>query len=173
MGKSVAESRAEVVYAANYLRWFGEEAVRIDGSWKISEDGSARVLVMRQPVGPCLFITPWNAPLSMPARKIGPAIAAGCTMVLKPAAQTPLTTNALAALLAEAGLPDGVLNVVPTSDAPALSEHLLHDRRLRKISFTGSTTVGRVLLAQAAENVLRTSMELGGNARHAGFPDVA
>ncbi len=164
MGKSLAESRTEVTYAANYLRWFGEEAVRIDGSWKTSEDGTARVLVMRQPVGPCLFITPWNAPLSMPARKIGPAIAAGCTMVVKPAAQTPLTINALAAVLAEAGLPDGVLNVVTTSEAPALSETLLHDRRLRKISFTGSTPVGRVLLAQAAENVLRTSMELGGNA---------
>ena len=164
MGKSLAESRGEVAYAANYLRWFGEEAVRIDGSWKVSEDGTARVLVMRQPVGPCLFITPWNAPLSMPARKIGPAIAAGCTMVLKPAAQTPLTTNALAAVLAEAGLPDGVLNVVPTSEASALSERLLRDRRLRKISFTGSTAVGRRLLAQAAPNVLRTSMELGGNA---------
>ncbi|WP_375477053.1 NAD-dependent succinate-semialdehyde dehydrogenase [uncultured Jatrophihabitans sp.] len=164
MGKSLAESRGEVAYAANYLRWFGEEAVRIDGSWKVSEDGTARVLVMRQPVGPCLFITPWNAPLSMPARKIGPAIAAGCTMVLKPAAQTPLTTNALAAVLAEAGLPDGVLNVVPTSEASALSEHLLGDERLRKISFTGSTAVGRLLLAQAAQNVLRTSMELGGNA---------
>ena len=164
MGKSLKESREEVTYAANYLRWFGEEAVRLDGSWKTSEDGTARVLVMRQPVGPCLFITPWNAPLSMAARKIGPAVAAGCTMVLKPAAQTPLTTNALAALLAEAGLPDGVLNVVPTSDAPALTAGLLQDRRLRKISFTGSTPVGRVLLAQAAQNVLRTSMELGGNA---------
>ncbi|MFG1607822.1 NAD-dependent succinate-semialdehyde dehydrogenase [Actinoplanes sp. NPDC049265] len=164
MGKSLVESRAEVVYAANYLRWFGEEAVRIDGSWKVSEDGTARVLVMRQPVGPCLFITPWNAPLSMPARKIGPAVAAGCTMVLKPAAQTPLTANALAAVLTEAGLPDGVLNVVVTSDAPALTGPLLRDRRLRKLSFTGSTTVGRVLLAHAAANVLRTSMELGGNA---------
>ena len=164
MGKSLKESREEVTYAADYLRWFGEEAVRLDGSWKTSEDGTARVLVMRQPVGPCLFITPWNAPLSMAARKIAPAVAAGCTMVLKPAAQTPLTTNALAALLAEAGLPDGVLNVVPTSDAPALSARLLQDRRLRKISFTGSTPVGRVLLEQAAHNVLRTSMELGGNA---------
>lgn len=164
MGKSVAESRAEVDYGAGYLRWFGEEAVRIDGSWKVSEDGSARVLVMRQPVGPCLLITPWNAPLAMPARKIGPAVAAGCTMIVKPAPQTPLTTAALAALLTEAGLPDGVLNVVPTTRAGAVTEALLGDGRLRKLSFTGSTPVGRLLLAQAADTVLRTSMELGGNA---------
>jgi succinate-semialdehyde dehydrogenase/glutarate-semialdehyde dehydrogenase len=164
MGKSLAESRAEVEYAANYLRWFGEEAVRIDGSWKVSEDGTARVLVTRQPVGPCLLITPWNAPLAMPARKIGPAVAAGCTMVVKPAAQTPLTTAALAGLLAEAGLPDGVLNVVPTTRAAEVTEPLLRDGRLRKLSFTGSTPVGRLLLSQAADTVLRTSMELGGNA---------
>ncbi|WP_199191739.1 NAD-dependent succinate-semialdehyde dehydrogenase [Amycolatopsis sp. CA-126428] len=164
MGKSLVESRAEVDYGAQYLRWFGEEAVRIDGSWKVSEDGSARVLVMRQPVGPCLLITPWNAPLAMPARKIGPAVAAGCTMIVKPAAQTPLTTAALASLLAEAGLPDGVLNVVPTTQAGAITELLLRDGRLRKLSFTGSTPVGRLLLSQAADTVLRTSMELGGNA---------
>lgn len=164
MGKSLAESRSEVAYAAGYLRWFAEEAVRIDGGWKVSEDGSARVLVMRQPVGPCLLITPWNAPLAMPARKIAPALAAGCTSVVKPAPQTPLTTNALVSLLVEAGLPDGAVNVVPTSHASALSEPLMADRRLRKVSFTGSTPVGRLLLAQAAQNVLRTSMELGGNA---------
>lgn len=164
MGKSVAESRAEVDYGANYLRWFGEEAVRIDGRWKVSEDGSARVLVMRQPVGPCLLITPWNAPLAMPARKIGPAVAAGCTMIVKPAQQTPLTTAALAGLLAEAGLPDGVLNIVPTTQAGAITELLMRDGRLRKLSFTGSTSVGRLLLSQAADTVLRTSMELGGNA---------
>lgn len=164
MGKSLAESRAEVDYGANYLRWFGEEAVRIDGSWKISEDGSARVLVMRQPVGPCLLITPWNAPLAMPARKIGPAVAAGCTMIVKPAPQTPLTTAALAGLLAEVGLPDGVLNIVPTTQAGVITERLIQDGRLRKLSFTGSTPVGRLLLAQAADTVLRTSMELGGNA---------
>nr|WP_260611437.1 NAD-dependent succinate-semialdehyde dehydrogenase [Streptomyces sp. WAC04770] len=164
MGKSLAESRSEVAYAANYLRWFAEEAVRIDGNWKVSEDGSARVLVMHQPVGPSLLITPWNAPLAMPARKLGPALAAGCTAVVKPAAQTPLTTNAFVALLSEAGLPDGVVNVVPTTRAPELSTPLLADSRLRKVSFTGSTQVGRLLLAQAAENVLRTSMELGGNA---------
>ncbi|MCP2242169.1 succinate semialdehyde dehydrogenase (EC 1.2.1.16) [Lentzea aerocolonigenes] len=164
MGKALAESRAEVEYGANYLRWFGEEAVRIDGSWKVSEDGTARVLVTRQPVGPCLLITPWNAPLAMPARKIGPAVAAGCTTVVKPAQQTPLTMAALAALLTEAGLPDGVLNIVPTTRAAAITEALLGDGRLRKLSFTGSTPVGRTLLSQAADTVLRTSMELGGNA---------
>ncbi|WP_369225688.1 NAD-dependent succinate-semialdehyde dehydrogenase [Streptomyces sp. R39] len=164
MGKSLAESRAEVLYGANYLRWFGEEAVRIDGSWKVSEDGTARVLVTRQPVGPCLLITPWNAPLAMPARKIGPAVAAGCTMIVKPAAQTPLTTAALAGVLTAAGLPDGVLNIIPTTQAAAVTEPLLRDGRLRKLSFTGSTPVGRLLLSQAADTVLRTSMELGGNA---------
>ncbi|WP_439655959.1 NAD-dependent succinate-semialdehyde dehydrogenase [Lentzea sp. HUAS TT2] len=164
MGKSLAESRAEVTYGAHYLRWFGEEAVRIDGTWKVSEDGTARVLVTRQPVGPCLLITPWNAPLAMPARKIGPAVAAGCTMVVKPAAQTPLTTAALAEVLREAGLPDGVLNIIPTTQAAAVTEPLLRDGRLRKLSFTGSTPVGRLLMAQAAGTVLRTSMELGGNA---------
>ncbi|MFD4636081.1 NAD-dependent succinate-semialdehyde dehydrogenase [Lentzea sp. NPDC058436] len=164
MGKSRAEARAEVEYGAHYLRWFGEEAVRIDGTWKVSEDGTARVLVTRQPVGPCLLITPWNAPLAMPARKIGPAVAAGCTMIVKPAEQTPLTTAALAEVLREAGLPDGVLNVVPTTRAAAITEPLLRDGRLRKLSFTGSTPVGRLLMAQAAGTVLRTSMELGGNA---------
>ncbi|MEU1629765.1 NAD-dependent succinate-semialdehyde dehydrogenase [Streptomyces sp. NPDC020096] len=164
MGKSLAESRAEVAYGAHYLRWFGEEAVRIDGTWKVSEDGTARVLVTRQPVGPCLLITPWNAPLAMPARKIGPAVAAGCTMIVKPAAQTPLTTAALAGLLTEAGLPDGVLNIIPTTQAAAVTQPLLRDGRLRKLSFTGSTPVGRLLLSQAADTVLRTSMELGGNA---------
>ncbi|MFJ3365675.1 NAD-dependent succinate-semialdehyde dehydrogenase [Streptomyces anthocyanicus] len=164
MGKSLAEARAEVDYAAGYLRWFAEEAVRIDGTWKVSEDATARVLVMRQPVGPCLLITPWNAPLAMPARKIAPAVAAGCTMVLKPAPQTPLTSIALAAVLIEAGLPAGVLNLLPTTSAAEMAEALMKDQRLRKISFTGSTAVGRMLLAQASANVLRTSMELGGNA---------
>ncbi|CAA9217559.1 MAG: Succinate-semialdehyde dehydrogenase [NAD(P)+] [uncultured Blastococcus sp.] len=164
MGKSLAESRAEVAYGANYFRWFSEEAVRIDGEWKTSDDGASRVLVMRQPVGPCLFITPWNAPLAMPARKIGPAVAAGCTMVVKPAEQTPLTMLKVAAVLREAGLPDGVLNVVPTTRSALVTRPLLHDRRLRKLSFTGSTQVGRALIAESAEQVLRTSMELGGNA---------
>ncbi|MFC8564534.1 NAD-dependent succinate-semialdehyde dehydrogenase [Streptomyces sp. NPDC057245] len=164
MGKSLSEARAEVDYAAGYLRWFAEEAVRIDGTWKTSEDGTARVLVTHEPVGPCLLITPWNAPLAMPARKVAPAVAAGCTMVLKPAPQTPLSSIAFAELMIEAGLPDGVLNVVPTTDAAALSDALMRDSRLRKVSFTGSTAVGRLLLAQASRNVLRTSMELGGNA---------
>ncbi|MFH8984282.1 NAD-dependent succinate-semialdehyde dehydrogenase [Streptomyces varsoviensis] len=172
MGKSLAESRAEVDYGAQYLRWFGEEAVRIDGGWKVSEDGSARVLVMRQPVGPCLLITPWNAPLAMPARKIAPAVAAGCTMIVKPAPQAPLTTAALAEVLIEAGLPAGVLNIIPTLDAAGVTEPLLRDGRLRKLSFTGSTPVGRLLLAQAADTVLRTSMELGGNAPFVVFPDA-
>lgn len=164
MGKSLAESRWEVAYGADYLRWFSEEAVRIGGEWQTNPAGNARLVTMRQPVGPCLLITPWNAPLAMPARKIGPAIAAGCTMIVKPAAQTPLTSLFLAEVLAEAGLPAGVLSVLPTSDPGALSDALLADPRLRKVSFTGSTPVGRMLLAKAATNVLRTSMELGGNA---------
>lgn len=164
MGKSVAESRAEVLYSAGFFRWFGEEAVRIDGQWKTNEDGTGRVLVMHQPVGPALLITPWNVPLAMPARKVAAAAAAGCTMVVKPAAQTPLTMLCLAAVLAEAGLPDGVLNVVPTTTAAAMVQPMMADGRLRKISFTGSTEVGRTLLAQAAPTVMRTSMELGGNA---------
>lgn len=164
MGKSLAESREEVVYAAEYLRWFGEEAVRIDGEWKVGESGGSRVLVMKQPVGPCLLITPWNAPLAMPARKIAPALAAGCTTVVKPAGQTPLTTLKLASLFAEAGLPAGIVNVVTTSHSAQVTTPLIHDPRMRKLSFTGSTPVGRVLIAQSAEQVLRTSMELGGNA---------
>ena len=164
MGKSLAESRSEVAYGADYLRWFSEEAVRIGGEWRTNAAGNARLVIMRQPVGPCLLIIPWNAPIAMPARKIGPAVAAGCTMIVKPAAQTPLTSLFLAEVLAAAGLPDGVLSVLPTSDPGALSDVLLADPRLRKISFTGSTPVGRMLLAKAAPNVLRTSMELGGNA---------
>ena len=163
MGKSVTESKAEVTYAAEFFRWFSEEAVRISGDWATDPTGN-RMLVMRQPVGPCLLITPWNMPLSMGTRKIGPAIAAGCTMVVKPADLTPLTMLYLADVLAEAGLPPGVLNVVPTTDPGGVVEPLLADPRLRKLSFTGSTAVGRKLLAQAADTVLRTSMELGGNA---------
>ncbi|MCP2262687.1 NAD-dependent succinate-semialdehyde dehydrogenase [Promicromonospora thailandica] len=164
MGKSLEESRGEVAYGADYLRWFSEEAVRISGEWKVNAAGTARVLTMRQPVGPCLLITPWNAPLAMPARKIGPAIAAGCTMILKPAAQTPLTALFLAEALADAGLPEGVLSVLPTSDAGGLTDALFADDRIRKVSFTGSTEVGRMLLRKSADHVLRTSMELGGNA---------
>jgi succinate-semialdehyde dehydrogenase/glutarate-semialdehyde dehydrogenase len=164
MGKSLAESRREVAYGADYFRWFSEEAVRIAGEWKVNAAGDGRVLTMRQPVGPCLLITPWNVPLALPARKIAPAIAAGCTMVLKPASQTPLSALALAELLADAGLPDGVINVFPTSTSGATTQPLFHDPRLRKVSFTGSTQVGKVLIERAAANVLRVSMELGGNA---------
>jgi succinate-semialdehyde dehydrogenase/glutarate-semialdehyde dehydrogenase len=172
MGKPVAESRAEVTYAADFLRWFGEEAVRIDGRWTPNPNGAARLLVMRQPVGPCLFITPWNFPMAMGTRKIGPAVAAGCTMVCKPGSLTPLSMLALADLLTEAGLPKGVLNVVPTSRSGGLGKAVLADPRLRKLSFTGSTEVGRVLMAQAAPNVLRVSMELGGNAPFLVFDDA-
>lgn len=164
MGKSLAESRAEVAYGADYLRWFSEEAVRITGEWKTNSAGDGRVLTMRQPVGPALLITPWNAPLAMLTRKIGPAVAAGCTMIVKPAAQTPLTALMLTNLMVEAGLPDNVLNLVTTSHAGPVTGPLITDRRLRKLSFTGSTAVGRRLLQAAADNVLRTSMELGGNA---------
>ena len=164
MGKPLAESRAEVAYGAEFLRWFSEEAVRIRGSWSVAPAGGSRLLTMKQAVGPCLAITPWNFPLAMATRKIGPALAAGCTVVLKPAAQTPLTASAFAVLLLEAGLPDGVLSVLPTSDAGALCGPLLDDARLRKLTFTGSTAVGKSLVAQSAAHLQRTSMELGGNA---------
>ena len=146
MGKSLAESRAEIAYAAEFFRWFSEESVRIAGRWSVAPNGATRLLTMKQPVGPCLFITPWNFPLAMGTRKIGPAVAAGCTMVVKPAPQTPLSMYALAGLLAEAGLPDGVLNVISTSRTPEVIEPLLRDHRLRKLSFTGSTPVGRKLV---------------------------
>jgi succinate-semialdehyde dehydrogenase/glutarate-semialdehyde dehydrogenase len=145
--------------------------VRIDGSYTIAPNGRSRLLVLRQPVGPCLMVTPWNFPMAMGTRKIGPAIAAGCTMVVKPAEQTPLSMLALAEVLTEAGLPDGVLNVVTTSDAGAVMEPLIRDPRTRKLSFTGSTAVGRKLIAQAADRVLRVSMELGGNAPFLVFAD--
>ncbi|MGQ0521097.1 MAG: NAD-dependent succinate-semialdehyde dehydrogenase [Actinomycetota bacterium] len=172
MGKPVAESRAEVAYAGEFLRWFGEEAVRVEGDYRVAPDGGSRIVTMRQPVGPCLLITPWNFPLAMGARKIGPAIAAGCTMVVKPAAQTPLSMLSLAAILQEAGLPDGVLNVMATSEPGDLVGPLLADPRLRKLSFTGSTETGRRLMAQAAPNLLRLSLELGGNAPFIVFADA-
>jgi succinate-semialdehyde dehydrogenase/glutarate-semialdehyde dehydrogenase len=172
MGKPVAESRTEVAYAAEFFRWFAEEAVRIGGDYTTAPNGKGRVLVMRQPVGPCLLITPWNFPAAMGARKIGPAVAAGCTMVMKPAGQTPLSMLMLASLLAEAGLPPGVLNVITTSDSGGVMEPLIKDPRARKLSFTGSTEVGRRLLAQASDQVLRTSMELGGNAPLVVFGDA-
>jgi succinate-semialdehyde dehydrogenase / glutarate-semialdehyde dehydrogenase len=164
MGKPIAESRAEVAYGADFLRWFAEEAVRIAGSTRVAPAGGARILTIRRPVGPCLLVTPWNFPLAMGTRKIGPALAAGCTVIVKPAALTPLTMNALASIMCEAGLPAGVLAVLPTSTSAPVVASVMTDPRLRKISFTGSTEVGRQLIAQAADGVLRVSMELGGNA---------
>jgi succinate-semialdehyde dehydrogenase/glutarate-semialdehyde dehydrogenase len=172
MGKPVAESRAEVAYAADFFRWFSEEAVRISGDYKVSTSGANRVLVMRQPVGPCLLITPWNFPAAMAARKVGPALAAGCTVVLKPAQQTPLSALAMAQIFMEAGLPGGVFNVVTTSSARKVTAPLLSDSRLRKLSFTGSTEVGSQLMAAAADRVLRVSLELGGNAPFLVFGDA-
>ncbi|HEX5810668.1 MAG TPA: NAD-dependent succinate-semialdehyde dehydrogenase, partial [Pseudonocardia sp.] len=172
MGKPLAESKGEITYAAEFFRWFAEEAVRIDGQYAVAPNGASRFLVMRQPVGVCLLVTPWNFPMAMGTRKIGPAVAAGCAMVIKPAQQTPLSMHALAAILAEAGLPDGVLNVVTTSSAGKVMEPLIRDGRARKLSFTGSTAVGRTLLEQAADKVLRTSMELGGNAPFVVFGDA-
>jgi succinate-semialdehyde dehydrogenase/glutarate-semialdehyde dehydrogenase len=172
MGKPLAESKGEIAYAAEFFRWFAEEAVRIDGGYQVAPNGQGRFLVMRQPVGPCLLITPWNFPAAMGARKIGPAVAAGCTMVIKPAAQTPLSMLKLAELMTEAGLPAGVLNVITTSDSGGVMEPLIRDPRARKLSFTGSTPVGQKLIEQSAEQVLRTSMELGGNAPFLVFEDA-
>jgi succinate-semialdehyde dehydrogenase/glutarate-semialdehyde dehydrogenase len=172
MGKPLSEARAEISYAAEFFRWFAEEAVRITGRYSLAPDGGSRMLVMHQPVGPCIQITPWNFPLAMGTRKIGPAVAAGCTMVVKPAQQTPLSMLALGGLMSEAGLPAGVLNIITASKAGQVTEPLLRDPRTRKLSFTGSTEVGRVLLRQAADNVLRTSMELGGNAPFLVFGDA-
>ena len=172
MGKSVAESKAEIAYSAEFFRWFSGEALRLDGYYKAAGNGASRVLVMRQPVGPCYFITPWNFPTAMGTRKIGPAIAAGCTMVVKPAKNTPLSMLALAKILEECGLPPGVLNVITSSSSGGVSKPIIGDPRLRKLSFTGSTEVGRTLIAQAAENVLNVSMELGGNAPFLIFDDA-
>jgi len=172
MGKSLAESRAEIVYAAEFLRWFSEEAVRIHGRYMVATTGKGRIMTMRQPVGPCVFVTPWNFPTAMGTRKIAPAVAAGCTMVVKPAQQTPLSMLALAQILERAGLPGGVLNVITAKRSGAVIEPLLKDPRARKLSFTGSTEVGRVLIAQSAEQILRVSMELGGNAPFLVFDDA-
>ncbi|KGN31904.1 succinate-semialdehyde dehdyrogenase [Knoellia sinensis KCTC 19936] len=172
MGKPLAEARGEVAYGAEFFRWFSEEAVRIHGRYAVNPAGGSRLLTMQKPVGPTFMITPWNFPLAMGTRKIGPAVAAGCTMVAKPASETPLTMLALAALLAEAGLPDGVLNVVTTTDTAVVSEPIIRDPRLRKLTFTGSTAVGRLLVEQSAEQLLRVSMELGGNAPFLVFEDA-
>jgi succinate-semialdehyde dehydrogenase / glutarate-semialdehyde dehydrogenase len=172
MGKTVKESQAEIAYAAEFFRWFSEEAVRIEGRYAVNSNGQGRVLTMKQPVGPCLMITPWNFPLAMGTRKIGPAVAAGCTMVVKPAQQTPLSMLALGKILEEAGLPGGVLNMFTASSSSETTAPLISDPRLRKMSFTGSTEVGRKLMAQASDTLLRLSMELGGNAPFLVFEDA-
>jgi succinate-semialdehyde dehydrogenase / glutarate-semialdehyde dehydrogenase len=171
-GKALADAKGEVTYAAEFFRWFAEEAVRVDGLVKNAPSGANRILVVNQPVGVCVLVTPWNFPAAMATRKIGPALAAGCTVVLKPASDTPLTALAMAGILAEAGVPEGVVNVLPSRSSGKVVSAMLKDPRVRKISFTGSTEVGRILLAQAAENVVNTSMELGGNAPFVVFADA-
>ncbi|HUZ84878.1 MAG TPA: NAD-dependent succinate-semialdehyde dehydrogenase [Gaiellales bacterium] len=172
MGKPLAESRGEIAYAADFFRWFAEEAVRIGGRYAMAPNGGSRLLTMRQPVGPCLLITPWNFPLAMGTRKIGPAVAAGCTMVVKPARQTPLSMLALVDVLERAGLPAGVLNLVTSSSSGSVMKPLIGDPRLRKLSFTGSTEIGQLLARQASDQLLRMSMELGGNAPFLVFADA-
>ncbi|MCR2793673.1 NAD-dependent succinate-semialdehyde dehydrogenase [Microbacterium sp. zg.Y625] len=172
MGKPLAEARGEVAYGGEFLRWFSEEAVRANGRYGANPEGTGRMIVTQHPVGPCFLITPWNFPLAMATRKIAPALAAGCTVVVKPAALTPLTTLAFAKLLEDAGLPAGVVNVVTTRSSGPLSDAIIADPRLRKLSFTGSTPVGVSLLEKAAKGVLRTSMELGGNAPFIVFDDA-
>jgi succinate-semialdehyde dehydrogenase/glutarate-semialdehyde dehydrogenase len=172
MGKPLSEARDEVVYAADYLRWYAEQAVRFPGRMGPSPDGRSTILVSREPVGVCLLITPWNYPLAMAARKIAPALAAGCTAILKPADLTPLTSLLLGQVLLDAGVPAGVCTIIPTTDADAVSRTLMSDPRLAKVSFTGSTQVGRLLLERSAVNVMRASMELGGNAPLLVFNDA-
>jgi succinate-semialdehyde dehydrogenase/glutarate-semialdehyde dehydrogenase len=172
MGKPLEESKGEITYAAEFFRWFAEQAVRIDGRYSVNPAGAGRLLTMKHPIGPCLLITPWNFPTAMGTRKIGPAIAAGCTMVVKPAQQTPLSMLALAALLTEAGLPDGVLNVITSSNAGDVTGPLFDDSRLRKMSFTGSTPVGKTLMKLASKKLVKCSMELGGNAPFLVFGDA-
>jgi succinate-semialdehyde dehydrogenase/glutarate-semialdehyde dehydrogenase len=172
MGKPIKESKAEIAYGAEFFRWFSEQSVRIDGRYAVAPNGQGRLLTMKQPVGPCLLITPWNFPLAMGTRKIGPAVAAGCTMVVKPAQQTPLSMLMLTKILEEAGLPEGVLNLVTASSAGETTGPLISDQRLRKLSFTGSTEVGRKLMEQASGNLLKLSMELGGNAPFIVFEDA-
>ncbi len=172
MGKVVAESKGEVTYGAEFFRWFAEEAVRIGGRYTPSPAGTGRIIVTKQAVGPCYAITPWNFPLAMGTRTMGPAFAAGCTMIVKPAQETPLTMLLLAKLMDEAGLPKGVLSVLPTSNPGPVTEALINDGRLRKLTFTGSTGVGKALVKQSADKLLRTSMELGGNAPFVVFDDA-
>jgi succinate-semialdehyde dehydrogenase / glutarate-semialdehyde dehydrogenase len=172
MGKPLKESAGEVTYGGEFLRWFSEEAAHVQGRYGANPEGTGRMIVTQHPVGPCFLITPWNFPLAMATRKIAPALAAGCTMVVKPASQTPLTTSLFVQLLAEAGVPAGVVNVITTSTSGPVSEAIIRDPRLRKLSFTGSTEVGQKLLELAATGVLRTSMELGGNAPFVVFDDA-
>ncbi|HVT63607.1 MAG TPA: NAD-dependent succinate-semialdehyde dehydrogenase [Mycobacteriales bacterium] len=172
MGKPLAESRAEIAYAADFVRWFSEQAVRVDGRFSMNPSGAGRLLTMKQPIGPCLLITPWNFPAAMGARKIGPALAAGCTMVVKPAQLTPLSMNAFAEILTEAGLPGGVVNIVTSSSASRVTAPLFDDARLRKMSFTGSTPVGKKLMEMASKRLIKCSMELGGNAPFLVFEDA-
>jgi succinate-semialdehyde dehydrogenase/glutarate-semialdehyde dehydrogenase len=171
-GKALTDARGEVTYAAEFFRWYAEEAVRASGELLTAPSGANRILVVRQPIGVCVLITPWNFPAAMATRKIGPALAAGCTVILKPASDTPLTALALAALLADAGVPPGVVNVLPSRRSGAMVSAMLHDPRVRKLSFTGSTEVGRQLLHEAADGVISTSMELGGNAPFLVFDDA-
>ncbi|MCU1483049.1 MAG: putative succinate-semialdehyde dehydrogenase [Subtercola sp.] len=171
-GKALTDARGEVAYAAEFLRWYSEEAVRIPGSLSTAPAGTNRILISHQPIGICVLVTPWNFPAAMATRKIGPALAAGCTVVLKPASDTPLTALAMARTFEQAGLPAGVLNVVPSRKSGSVVSAMLHDSRVRKLSFTGSTEVGRVLLKEAADLVLNTSMELGGNAPFLVFADA-
>jgi succinate-semialdehyde dehydrogenase/glutarate-semialdehyde dehydrogenase len=172
MGKPLAESAGEVTYGGEFLRWFSEEAAHVQGRYGANPEGTGRMIVTQHPVGPCYLITPWNFPLAMATRKIAPALAAGCTVVVKPASQTPLTTSLFVQLLEDAGVPVGVVNVINTSTSGPVSEAIISDPRLRKLSFTGSTSVGQKLLEQAATGVLRTSMELGGNAPFIVFEDA-
>ena len=172
MGKPLAEARGEVKYGNEFFRWFAEEAVRIHGRYAVAPDGATRLVTTKQPVGPTFAITPWNFPLAMGTRKIGPALAAGCTLVVKPAHETPLTMLLLARTLEEVGLPAGVLNVITTSHSSDVSEPIIRDPRLRKLTFTGSTGVGKALVEQSAEQLLRLSMELGGNAPFVVFEDA-
>ena len=172
MGKPFAEAKGEVAYGAEFLRWFSEEAARINGRYQTAPDGKNRLMVLKKPVGPALLITPWNFPLAMATRKIGPAIAAGCTSILKPAALTPLTSQLFVKVLADAGVPAGVVNLIPTTAAGEVTGPIIKDSRLRKLSFTGSTPVGKRLIADAADQVLRVSMELGGNAPFLVFEDA-
>jgi succinate-semialdehyde dehydrogenase/glutarate-semialdehyde dehydrogenase len=171
-GKALADAKGEVAYAAEFFRWYSEEAVRAVGQLMTAPSGANKIMVLQQPVGICVLVTPWNFPAAMATRKIGPALAAGCTVVLKPASDTPLTALAMARILDEAGVPAGVVNVLPARRSGAVVSAMLHDPRVRKLSFTGSTEVGRVLLKEAADQVINCSMELGGNAPFLVFDDA-